>query len=143
MKRLAILATLVVLGLSGSDAALADERMVAAKKDFDVHCAPCHGTDGKGRGPFPPGLAKKPADLTEITAKYGGVFPEDRVFETIAGLDLPEGHGSRDMPIWGDVFITESVGKSTKLEGAMKASDDTSRRIVALIRYIETLQAAP
>ena len=112
-------------------------------QDFDTHCAPCHGTSGKGDGPVPAGLTKKPADLTAITTKYGGTFPEDRIFETIAGLDMPDGHGTRDMPIWGDVFITESVGNSTKLEDAMKASDDTSRRIVALMRYIETLQAAP
>ena len=143
MNRIALLFAGLVLVLCSGTAARADERMEAARIDFNTHCAPCHGTSGRGDGAVPAGLAKKPADLTAITAKYGGAFPEDRIFETIAGLDMPDGHGTRDMPIWGDVFITESVGKSTKLEDAMKASDDTSRRIVALLRYIETLQAAP
>ena len=143
MNRIAPLFASLVLTVAGSAATFADERMEAAKRDFDTHCAPCHGTSGKGDGAVPAGLTRKPADLTAITARYGGTFPEDRIFETIAGLDMPDGHGTRDMPIWGDVFITESVGKSTKLEDAMKASDDTSRRIVALMRYVETLQAAP
>ena len=142
MTRTAPLIAALLLSMCGSGA-MADERMEAAKKDFGAHCAACHGLDGKGEIEPPPGLAKRPADLTAITAKYGGTFPEDRIFETIAGLDMPDGHGNREMPIWGDVFITESIGKSTKLEDAMKASDDTSRRIVALVRYIETLQAAP
>ena len=47
------------------------------------------------------------------------------------------------MPTWGDVFVTEGVGKSTTLADAMKASDDASRRIAALVRYIASIQAAP
>ena len=58
----------------------------------------------------------------------------------IAGLDMPDGHGTREMPIWGDVFVTEEVGKSTRIEDAMKASDDASRRIAGLVRYVESIQ---
>jgi hypothetical protein len=112
------------------------------KIDFERLCAPCHGTSGKGDGTQAAHLAKKPADLTVITAKYGH-FPEDKVFETIAGLDMPEGHGTREMPIWGDVFVSQNVGKSTRIEDARKASDDASRRIMGLMHYIETIQASP
>jgi mono/diheme cytochrome c family protein len=122
--------------------ALADEALEQGKADFLQLCAPCHGADAKGSGPQASHLAKKPSDLTAITARYGR-FPEDRVFETIAGLDMPEGHGTREMPSWGDVFITEGVGTSTKIEDAMKASDDASRRIAGLMRYIESIQAGP
>ena len=86
------------------------------------------------------GLFQKPADLTMVTVRYGR-FPEDRVFETIAGIDMPEGHGTREMPSWGDVFVSEGVGSSTKLEDAMNASDEASRRIAGLMRYIESIQA--
>jgi mono/diheme cytochrome c family protein len=103
-------------------------------------CAPCHGANAKGDGPQAANLKKKPADLTLVTARYGR-FPEDRVFETIAGLDMPEGHGTREMPSWGDVFVSEGVGSSTKIEDAMKASDEASRRIAGLMRYIESIQA--
>ena len=97
---------------------------------------------GKGDGPQAPLLAKKPADLTVVTQKYGE-FPAQKVFETIAGLNMPDGHGTREMPIWGDVFVTEQVGKSTRVEDAMKASDEASRRIAGLVRYVQSIQAAP
>jgi len=122
--------------------ALADAALKQGKADFEKLCAPCHGANGKGDGPHAAHLAKKPADLTLVTQKYGA-FPEQKVFETIAGLDMPDGHGTREMPIWGDVFVTEEVGRSTRVEDAMKASDDASRRIAGLVRYVESIQAAP
>lgn len=122
--------------------ALADDALDQGKADFMKLCAPCHGTNARGDGPEVSHLKKKPADLTQVTAKYGR-FPEDRVFETIAGIDMPEGHGTREMPSWGDVFVSEGVGKSTNLEDAMKASDDASRRIAGLMRYIESIQTTP
>ena len=122
--------------------ALADTAPDQGKADFERLCAPCHGTSGKGDGPQVAHLTKKPADLTVVTQKYGQ-FPDQRVFETIAGLDMPDGHGTREMPIWGDVFVTEGVGHSTKLEDAVKASDDASRRIAGLVRYVQSIQAAP
>ena len=122
--------------------ALADAALEQGKADFDKLCAPCHGVSGKGDGPQAPQLAKKPADLTLVTQKYGE-FPAQKVFETIAGLDMPDGHGTREMPIWGDVFVTEQVGKSTRLADAMKASDEASRRIAGLVGYVQSIQAAP
>ena len=122
--------------------AMADEALEQGKADFIQLCAPCHGADAKGDGPQVSHLKKKPSDLTAITARYGR-FPEDRVFETIAGIDMPEGHGTRDMPSWGDVFVSEGVGNSTNLADAMKASDDASRRIAGLVRYIESIQVMP
>lgn len=122
--------------------AAADEALQQGRADFLHLCAPCHGESGKGDGPQVSHLQKKPADLTLITQRYGR-FPEDRVFETIAGIDMPEGHGTREMPSWGDVFISEEIGSSTKIEDAMKASDQASRRIAGLMQYIESIQAAP
>jgi hypothetical protein len=46
------------------------------------------------------------------------------------------------MPSWGDVFVSEGVGKSTKLEDAVKASDEASRRIAGLVRYVESIQVS-
>ena len=130
---------LLCLALLAAPAA-ADEALDQGKADFDKLCAPCHGVSGKGDGPQAAQLAKKPADLTMVTRKYGA-FPEQKVFETIAGLDMPDGHGTREMPIWGDVFVTEQVGKSTKVEDAMKASDEASRRIAGLVKYVASIQA--
>jgi mono/diheme cytochrome c family protein len=139
MMRTALIACL--LSLAAAPAA-ADEALEQGRADFGHLCAPCHGASGTGDGPQAAQLKTKTADLTRITQKYGR-FPEERVFETISGVDMPDGHGTREMPSWGDVFVSEGVGKSTNVEDAMKASDDASRRIAGLIRYIETIQAGP
>lgn len=130
-------ALLAVTLLAGP--ALADAALEQGKADFGKLCAPCHGPGGTGNGPQAAHLAKKPSDLTALTRKYS-TFPDQKVFETIAGLDMPDGHGTREMPIWGDVFVTEGVGSSTKLEDAMKASDDASRRIAGLVKYVASIQ---
>lgn len=138
IRRLALL----IAALLAAMPALADEALEQGKADFAMLCAPCHGADATGHGSEATHLPKKPADLTRISQRYGK-FPEDRVFDTISGLDMPEGHGTREMPIWGDVFVSEGVGKSTSIADALRASDDASRRIAGLMRYIETLQKAP
>jgi mono/diheme cytochrome c family protein len=50
------------------------DQIAAGKADFMKHCAPCHSASGKGNGPevnVIPGI--KPADLTKITMKNGGL----------------------------------------------------------------------
>src|SRR5450759_3629593 len=75
-----------------------------AKKMFDTYCAVCHGKEGKGNGPAAASLTKVPADLTRITARNGGTFPEVKIRRYIEGLDEVPAHGTRDMPMWGDLF---------------------------------------
>lgn len=138
--RIAIAAAGLVAALCGP-AAAADE-VAEGRKDFELLCSPCHGADGTGHGPAASGLKTPPADLTHIAKRHGGTFPEQMIFETIAGLDMPDAHGTRDMPVWGDVFVSEAVGDSVKLEDALKASDKAARRIDNLVRYLESIQAA-
>ena len=71
---------------------------------FTSYCSPCHGKSGKGDGPAAAALTKAPADLTKISARNGGKFPEVKVKRYIEGLDEVSAHGSRDMPVWGQLF---------------------------------------
>jgi mono/diheme cytochrome c family protein len=132
----------VALMLAASPQAEADLALEQGRVDFIALCAPCHGANGKGDGPKAAGLSSHPADLTRITARYG-LFPEEKIFGAIAGLDMPEGHGTRAMPIWGDVFVTEGVGKGTTVADATRASDEASGRIAGLVRYIASIQDMP
>ena len=75
-----------------------------AQQMFDSYCAVCHGKTGVGNGPAAAALTKAPADLTKIGARNGGKFPEVRVKRYIEGLDEVAAHGSRDMPMWGELF---------------------------------------
>jgi mono/diheme cytochrome c family protein len=96
---------------------------------FKSYCAACHGADGKGNGPAASALKKAPADLTLLSKKNGGKFPSLVVQNFIKGDSSPAAHGSRDMPMWGDVFRSVSPGQGV-VEIRMRNLRD----------YIETLQ---
>ena len=69
-------------------------------------------------------------DLTRITARSGGKFPLTRVQRVISGeQQVPAGHGTREMPVWGPVF------------SQVAWDQDLGRiRVYNLAKYIETLQ---
>jgi cytochrome c553 len=94
---------------------------------FDSYCATCHGKDGKGTGPAAKALAKAPADLTKISARNKGTYPETQVRRYIQGLDEVAAHGSRDMPMWGSLFNSLS-------------RDTAELRVAALSDYIKKMQ---
>lgn len=72
---------------------------------FTAYCAVCHGADARGEGPLATSLKAAPSDLTRIAARNSGAFPRARVERIIAGEEqIPGGHGSRAMPIWGPIF---------------------------------------
>src|SRR5262249_26563020 len=84
-----------------------NEPLIASVKGpdlFHAYCASCHGDDGKGNGPVAGGLSTKPADLTAIGNRHGGIFRTNLVRRIIAGEDVITAHGSRDMPVWGPIF---------------------------------------
>lgn len=96
---------------------------------FRTYCAVCHGVDGKGKGPAVSALKAPPKDLTLLTRTSGGKFPELQVYNAIRGEVGVTAHGSKDMPIWGDV---------------LRGRGDTSvvnLRLRNLTKYIESIQA--
>lgn len=103
---------------------------------YRTSCAVCHGTDGKGSGEFGAELTVKPANLTLLSARNDGVFPFLEVFQFIDGRSQVGAHGTRTMPIWGDVF-KGGIGESA---GPFGAELLIRARMVALVDYIETLQ---
>jgi mono/diheme cytochrome c family protein len=109
--------------------------IAAGKADFMKHCAPCHGSNAQGHGPevnVIPGI--KPADLTKIAMRDGGVFPRRQVADTIDGRKNIPSHKRFDMPFWGVNFQQE--GKEFTPESEAKAN----QRMEAIVDYIETIQ---
>lgn len=92
---------------------------VDANQMFSTYCAVCHGQDGKGSGPAAKALTKAPADLTKISNRNNGTFPTVRVRSYIEGSNEIAAHGTRDMPMWGDLFrgIGSREAATLRVEG--------------------------
>jgi mono/diheme cytochrome c family protein len=103
---------------------------VSGEEMFDQYCAVCHGKDGKGAGPAASALKKAPANLTTLTSRSGGKFPELKVANVIHGDPDTAAHGSRDMPIWGTLFSS----LNTNSPGTVQL------RISNLTTYIKSIQ---
>lgn len=104
----------------------------ASGKDMYLqYCAACHGKEGKGDGPAAKALKVPPTNLSALTSNNHGAFPDIRIARAIDGSDDLAAHGSRDMPIWGEVFNRMDAGgiASAKL------------RVQNLTEYIKSLQA--
>ena len=72
---------------------------------YKAYCSSCHGTDARGGGPMAKSLKVPPPDLTRIYIRNGGTFPLKRIARIISGEEqLPSGHGTREMPVWGPFF---------------------------------------
>jgi mono/diheme cytochrome c family protein len=97
---------------------------------YQIHCQNCHGESGTGNGPMAVLLKVHPSDLTQIQGRKA--FPRNRIASVIDGREDVEGHGARDMPIWGATFVER--GRDEPQE------DEIQARILALVDYLETIQ---
>ena len=140
MKQSLITFTMILLSMSGYLQVAQSKDNPIARDDFLNLCAGCHGADAKGNGPLTKNLKKVPPDLTRIKERFKGKFNEQAVFDWILGLDTPNFHGSREMPIWGDWLMDETLEDSTSVDAAQTAEREITLRVMAIVRYLETLQ---
>jgi mono/diheme cytochrome c family protein len=97
---------------------------------FMERCGVCHGEDGKGNGPAVGSLKIAPADLTVLSKNNGGVFPAERV-KRVVGQEVDiTAHGSREMPIWGDLFHAKTPADQ----------QTANERFTSLVSYLESIQ---
>lgn len=73
----------MLIGLSVT--AVAADKLDIGKDEYDGSCAVCHGITGKGDGSLKLLLVKRVPDLTLLAKNNNGVFPFDRVYQTIDG----------------------------------------------------------
>lgn len=115
--------------LSSAPAELVD----AGRRDYQDHCAVCHGMDGRGNGPAASALRVAPADLTQIAARRQGEFPELDIAYRIDGRFEITSHGPREMPIWG-TQLRQSLPQNETGEAIVRG------RIEAIVAYLASLQ---
>ena len=121
-----LLAATAALALPPSIANAAEE--ITGKAVYERYCAVCHGADGKGGGPMAEVLKPAATDLTLIAKWNEGVFPYDRVYEIIDSNVDVMGHGSQQMPVWGDAFRREA------------GNPLAYPRILELVFYLKSIQ---
>jgi mono/diheme cytochrome c family protein len=103
---------------------------VSGEGMYRMYCAVCHGKDGRGDGPVASELKTPPSDLTTLSHRHGGKFPEAYVTEVLrTGVKTPA-HGTTDMPVWGPLF------------GTVGGTDQAlvNIRITNLVNYLKSLQ---
>jgi mono/diheme cytochrome c family protein len=97
---------------------------------YKMYCAVCHGTDGRGGGPAAEALKVPPTDLTTMATRNGGKYPSLKVTAILRGENVLAAHGTKDMPIWGNLFWSLSGGHEAEVQ----------QRVVNLNKYLESLQ---
>ena len=94
-------------------------------------CGACHGDDARGNGPAVGSLAVAPSDLTLLTKRYGqGKFPAEDVKKIVGEPIKITAHGSREMPIWGDLFNPKAAADQQL----------ANERFKRLVEYLESVQ---
>ena len=97
---------------------------------YKTYCAVCHGVTGKGNGPAADALKVPPSNLTTLAKRNGGKYPAIKVAAIIRGEEVLAAHGSKEMPIWGNLFWSISGGHEAEVQ----------QRVANLNKYMEALQ---
>jgi mono/diheme cytochrome c family protein len=106
--------------------------------EYEANCAICHGSNGTGpdRDPYWNLLATPIPNIAVLAKRNGGAFPFKYVYRLIDGREETRAHGSRDMPVWGEVFKQggASLNPNYDPEGFAQA------KILAIAEYVYHLQ---
>ena len=110
----------------GESAALSSGRA-----SYQQFCAACHGLNGKGGGPVASLLLEAPADVTQISRRRNGAFPQadlEALLLARSRASLPQAM-PRHMILFGPIFLS------------MDSDPAFARAQVAeLLTFIESMQ---
>ena len=110
------------------------------KMEYEAKCASCHGVKGKGNGPAARYMSGKVPDLTVLAKNNGGILPIENMNSIIVGASGAAGpHGSREMPVWGNVYRAEDMMQSP--DNPYDPESYVRGRILVLIEYINRIQS--
>lgn len=135
LRRLSVV-VLCVAGCMPSLSAATDVESLSAytgEQLFARFCASCHGDKAYGDGPVAPALKVMVPDLSRVSARNGGRFPEERIRRVVDGRAMLPAHGNRFMPVWGYEFEAQA--------GADEPGRASAQRLIdRLVEYLRTIQ---
>jgi mono/diheme cytochrome c family protein len=99
---------------------------------YKQNCAVCHGNDGKGNGDPPASslFTGSPPDLTTLSQRHSGAFPESYVVGVLRSGVKMRDHSPSEMPVWGTIFKSTSKSDETQVK----------LRITNLTNYLKSIQ---
>jgi mono/diheme cytochrome c family protein len=118
---------------AASEVALDTAAAAKGQVTFGRYCVSCHGAAGKGDGSISGDLRVPVPDLTEMANRNAGKYPFDRVTRIITTAEIVRGHGTVEMPAWGDAFKRTRGTDEPTVEAAIRD----------LNHYIWSLQNPP
>ncbi len=118
-----------------SDSDVSEELISAGARTYHRFCSVCHGENAKGNGPFADNIKVAPPNLTELSANNNG-FPWVYLYGVIDGNNIAQAHGTKEMPIWGDLFDLNQWS-SSNIENA---NTIVHGRIFELLMYLNSIQ---
>ncbi len=114
-------------------------KVPSGAEDFATFCAACHGAGGKGDGPAAAGLDRRPADLSRLSARNGGVFPGTQVMAKIwgyTGVAPGRQDDASPMPEFGPLL----QGDLVPYDGGDGIATPTPVRLVGIAEHVKRLQ---
>lgn len=131
----ALFASICLAVLLGLPPASRAEQQIG-EDEYMKHCAVCHGADGKGGGPLAKSMTIDVPDLTKIGERRGGRFPMKEIYRIIDGRKMLRGHGTADMPVWGNRYSFETYEET----GPFGMEEIVRGRILSLVFYLHSIQ---
>jgi mono/diheme cytochrome c family protein len=104
-------------------------------EDFASYCSACHGAQGRGDGELAGTLDRRPADLTGLPRRSGGVFPTTRVMAKIWSYTGAR-QGTALMPNFGPLLDSALV----PYDGGDGIQTPTPARLVQIADYLKQIQ---
>ncbi len=126
-----LLSGVLLIGCSQTNK-LGNDPVARGEASFNTYCTSCHGTSATGNGPAAEALTTRPTDLTLLRKNNDGVYPADKVYATIDGREVMYSHGTREMPIWGNIW-RENNGKP-------RPEEEVNKQISEIVEYIRSIQ---
>ena len=123
----------IIAGCGPSDATHQETGPIASgQENYVAYCMDCHGPEGKGDGPVAELLAIPPPDLTLLSQKHNGAFPAKAVYDQIDGRGDVRSHGTREMPVWGNIWSEEN--------GTPRPAEEAEQMINEVVEYLRSIQ---
>lgn len=132
MKYIALFVTLACCTIANVSAA--DFTSYSGEQLFQRFCSGCHGAKAHGDGKVAASLGVIVPDLTKLTLRNKGEFPQERVMKIIDGrIVIGKHNNDRTMPVWGEELLRSEQGNPE----AERATADLIHKIVD---YLSTIQ---